>query len=160
MISRVRSFAHTETNGCYGGLRRAQQSLTYTGASTHMHACMHACPHTWADGQFRRIFSRRHVFKHECMHILYIICTHRAAVSGDLIKYNTVATQSKRLLYYTDEAGLGCYLMENWDCHQRIFWVSSEDTIASWDKRKALARCLSCMYSICMSEGTAVARRI
>lgn len=58
--------------------------LTYTGASTFMHACV-------PDRQFRGIFSRRHVFKHECMHILYIICTHRATVSRDLIKYNAVA---------------------------------------------------------------------
>lgn len=42
MISCVRTFAHTETNGPLGGLRHAQQSLTYTGASTHMHACMPA----------------------------------------------------------------------------------------------------------------------
>lgn len=34
------SLAHTETHGLLGGLRQAIQSLTYTGAFTHMHACM------------------------------------------------------------------------------------------------------------------------
>lgn len=38
--------------------------------------------------------------------------------------------------------------------HQIIFWASSEDSIASWDKRNVLARCLSCMYSICLRENS------
>lgn len=82
------SLAHTGPHRLLGGLRHAKQPLTYTGA----YACMHACPHTWADRQFRHIFSRSYVFKRDCMHILYsILCTHRDTMFSDLIKYNTVA---------------------------------------------------------------------
>lgn len=67
---------YTETHGFLGGLIHAIQSLTDTGAFTYMHACVH----TRADRQFKCIFSRRHVFKHECMHILYSICCCTSAV--------------------------------------------------------------------------------
>lgn len=70
-------FAHAETNGVWFGWLK-----TRTSSPTQTHACLHACAHR----QLRRTFSRSHVFKHECMHILYIICTHCATMSGDLIK--------------------------------------------------------------------------
>lgn len=68
-------------------------------SSTYMHAWLHR----WADRQLSFMFSRRHIFKHECMHILYIICTHRAIMSRDVTKRNTVAVAVQRC---TDEAGL------------------------------------------------------
>lgn len=43
----------------------------FTDKQVNSREYRHACLHTYADRRFRHIFSRRHVFKHECMHILY-----------------------------------------------------------------------------------------
>jgi len=78
-----------------------KRALTHTLANLHrnwaetfntitfIHGCIdtHACWHAYKDKQF--IFSRRHVFKDELMHIQYSVCIHRAITYLDLIKYNT-----------------------------------------------------------------------
>ncbi len=77
----------------------------------HIYECMHACMPAYLG---RCIFSRRHVFKHECMRILYSICTHRTITSSDQIKYNAVAVEKVAVAvqYYADETEQ-CYLVKN-----------------------------------------------
>lgn len=83
----------------------------------HPHVCMHACMPAYLCRRSRRIFSRRHAFKHECMHILCSICTQRTIKSSDLIKYNAAAVW-------------GVSVAQGYFCADRsiIFWFNSEET--------------------------------